>query len=338
MSRQDFSDYIRDPYRKELIERLGDPRGQCPEYKQCSVHGVLPRVHCEFQPRDRKQFISSLEKLLQLSDMRGWFPLRDAIRRLDHAHALKTCMMFTANFAIKGKLASEGQERKAASYDPALEFEADRIRDAINAIRKFIDKVEDAEDRRPVVPATKRFTDYKRVIYKLIACGLDAMAELCDFEKRAVSLQVLKVTNKTSFRLQIDEILPPSSTTRNDRYWEALEDLLDGIDEITRNPSPKKWNRTSPKKDGSGNGNALQQDIRKLTAADVELMRTHFDLLAPGLYKRIETDSDQVAIFTDIMSLEPVFPPLLTYILQLAFLHNDDLVQLRVAKRNHQED
>lgn len=95
------ADFIRDPYRSELSNRLSNPRTCCPEYLHCSGMGTCVPVYCELAPKTQKAIDLQMSKLLALSDFAAWHSLRGAIRELDQAGALKTCEVTAAIFAVR---------------------------------------------------------------------------------------------------------------------------------------------------------------------------------------------------------------------------------------------
>jgi hypothetical protein len=84
MGRKNFrTDFIIGPYRNELSRRLSNPRDCCTEYYKCSGMGTCVPVVCELGPKAQKAFDLHVSKLLDLSNLEAWYPLRGAIRVLD---------------------------------------------------------------------------------------------------------------------------------------------------------------------------------------------------------------------------------------------------------------
>lgn len=332
MARNVSPDFIKDPYRSELSKRLSNPRNCCSEYYRCSRMGTQIPVVCELGPKAQKEFDLCVSKLLDLSDFEAWYPLRGAIRNLDQARALKTCAVMAALFAVTTKLTREGVLAKAIGYETAWEYGAKRLKTARVALKELEDKIREAEARRPDVLATTKFTDYKRALCDLVVCGLTALDQLYEIEGLATSRKTIEVVNKTQFRQAIDEILHDSSLADGARYWGELQDLLDGVEEIFRRPNPSEWKREPPAS-FDRNGNRLRTDVRKITATDEAVLKRYVNLLSPGFYDKIENASDQVAVLLEVMnSQHPPFPPVLTYTLQLALMHGDDLKDLRAKQ------
>jgi hypothetical protein len=291
--------------------------------------GTKPIVHCELSLKTLKAFDSSVSKLLDLSDLPAWHPLRAAIRKLDQAGALKSCAVLAAFFAIMAKVTNEGVLRKAKSYETAWEYGADRIKKARAEMTNLERKIEEAEPRRPEVFATARFTDYKTALCDLVVCGLTALDQLYEIEGLATSPKTLEVVHKTGLRKGIDEMLKSPGTAEGARYWGKLQDLLDGVEEIVRRPNPSEWKREPPVSFDS-NGNSLRADVRKMTASDEALVKQYLNTLSPGMHDKIENASDQVGVLLELMNTQhPPFPPTLAYVKDIALIHVDDLKDLR---------
>jgi hypothetical protein len=323
------ADFIRNPYRSELSNRLSNPRTCCPEYLHCSGMGTRIPVYCELAPKTQKAIDLQMSKLLALSDFAAWHSLRGAIRELDQAGALKTCAVTAAIFAVRTMLTNEGVLGKAKSYETAWDYGAARVKEARAALKNLERKIEESEARRPEVLATRRFTEYKRALCELVFGGLTALDQLYEIEGLATSPEVLEVIHKTNFRQAIDEILHDSSRAGRARYWGAIQDLLDGIEEILRRPNPSEWKKEPPESFDS-NGNRLRKDVKKITASDLAVLKKWVNLVAPGLYEKIESASDQVKVLSEAMEEQhSPFPPVLSHTLGVAFSHCDDLKALR---------
>jgi hypothetical protein len=326
------SNLINNPLRSEIISRILNPSEKCPEYQKCSGFGTISE--CELGPKDQKKFAESVQKLFKLSNTRRWYPLRDALQKLNSAGALKTCELLTAFFSVKDKITGEQVEKQAASYDSAREFGSTSIVEALNAVGRLEKSIEGAEPRQPEVLQTKRFIEYKRALCNLATCGLKALEALYEMEERASSQKVLQEIHKTTFRLNIKEILHPSSARSSTRYWAEIQDILDGVEEVVRRPRPENWSKTTPKRKDRIAGSILRQDTNKLSSADEATLKCWFSMLAPDLYARFETEEDQIALLTEVMEREPNFPPILLFLLPVALQHRDDLMALRtVAER-----
>jgi hypothetical protein len=284
-------------------------------------------------PKAQKEFDLCVSKLLDLSDFEAWYPLRGAIRDLDQARALKTCAVMAALFAVTTKLTREGVLAKAIDYETAWEYGAKRVNSAEVAVNELERKIREAEARRPDVLATTKFTDCKRALCDLVVCGLTALDQLYEIEGLATSPKILEVVNKAQLRQAIDEILHVSSRTDRARHWGELQDLLDGMEEIIRRPNPSDWKREPPEA-FDRNGNRLRTDVKKLTASDLAALKRWVDLISPGMFDEIENASDQVKVLREAMETHPPFPPMLTYALGLAYLHQDKFKDLRAKLIN----
>jgi len=323
------AEFIRDPYRSELSRRLGDPRTCCPEYFRCSGMGTCVPVDCGLGPKTQRAIDLLVSKLLDLSDFAAWHQLRAAIRELDKAGALKTCAVTRALFAVRAKLTKEGVLGKAKGYETAWEYGAKCVKECRVALKNLERKIEDSEARRPEVLATTRFTEYKRALCELVFAGLTALDQLYEIEGLATSPRVLDVVHKTEFRQAVDEILHDSSRAGGARYWGAIQDLLDGVEEILRRPNPSEWKKEPPESFDS-NGNRLRKDVKKITASDLAVLKKWVNLVAAGMYEEIENASDQVELLCKVMKEQhPPFPPVLSHTLGVAFSHCDDLKALR---------
>jgi hypothetical protein len=324
------SDYIKDPYRSELLKRLVGPKESCPAYDHCSDHGQITRVYCELQPKTRHELERSISRLFDLSNIDDWDLLRGAIRELDSVQALTLCLLMSAFIAIKGKVRNNLNLTKANNYEPAWEYGAKRIDGAIKAIEELEEKISTAEARRPEVSQVKNFTECKGALCDLVACGLEALKELYEIERKAVSPKVLKAIHKKLFGMDVEAMLHPASRINGKRYWEEIQILLCGIEEIETIPDRSKWSKAPDIR--RMNGDLLQQDVKKMAAIDESVLKEWFDLTAPGLYEHMQSASDQVAVLLEAMNRAPHFPPTLSHMVQVAFLHRADLIKLRGEK------
>jgi len=326
------SNLINNPLRSEIISRILNPSEKCPEYQKCSGFGTIPE--CELGPKDQKKFAESVQKLFKLSNTRRWYSLRDALRKLNGAGALKTCELLAAFIAIKGRITGEQVEKQAASYDSAREVGSERVREALSLVARLEKTIESAEKRQPAVLQTKRFIEYKRALCNLVTCGLKSLEVLYEIEEKSSSQKVLKEINTTSFRLSIKEILHPSSAKSSTRYWAEIQDILDGVEEVVRRPRSEDRSKTPPKRKEWIAGTSLRQDTNKLSASDEATLKCWFSMLAPDLYARFETEEDQIALLTEVMEREPNLPPIPQFLLPVALQYKDDLMALRtVAER-----
>jgi hypothetical protein len=323
------SNLINNPLRSEIISRILNPSEKCPEYQKCSGFGTIPE--CELGPKDQKKFAESVQKLFKLSNTRRWYSLRDALRKLNGAGALKTCELLAAFIAIKGRITGEQVEKQAASYDSARDVGSAKVGEALKSVTSLEKSFEGAEERQPEVLQTKRFIEYKRALCNLVSCGLKALEELHEMEERASSKKVLKELSKTTFRLNIKEILHVSSAGSSTRYWAEIHDILDGVEEVVRRPRPADWSKTTPKRGERIAGSNLRQDINKLSSSDEATLKRWFSMLGPDLYARFEKEEDQIALLKEIMEREPNFPPMLEFLLPVAFLYRDDLMALKIV-------
>jgi hypothetical protein len=326
------SNLINNPLRSEIISRILNPSEKCPEYQKCSGFGTIPE--CELGPKDQKKFAESVQKLFKLSNTRRWYPLRDALQKLNSAGALKTCELLAAFIAIKGRITGEQVEKQAASYDSAREVGSAKVGEALKSVTSLEKSFEGAEERQPEVLQTKRFIEYKRALCNLVSCGLKALEELHEMEERASSQKVLREIHKTTFRMNIEVILHPSSASSSARYWAEIQDVLDGVEEVVRRPRPEDWSKTTPKRNERIAGTTLRQDTNKLSASDEATLKRWFSMLGPDLYTRFEKEEDQIALLKEVMEREPNFPPILLFLLPVALQYKDDLMALRtVAER-----
>jgi hypothetical protein len=321
------SDFIREPKRGEIIGRILNPREKCPEHQWCSRYGTRPP--CELGPTDQKELAKNVRKLFELSDEKGWYPLRDAIQKLNSVGALKTCEVLTAFFSVTRKIRGEHVEEQAALYDSAREFGSERIANALKEVARLEKTIDSAEQRQPEVLQVKRFIEYKRALCNLVACGLKALEELYQIEGRASSQKVLREIHKATFRQNIKECLHPSSAKSSRRYWMEIQAVLDGVEEIVRRPNSKTWSEIPPRRKETVAGSTLRQETNKLSSSDEATLKRWFEMLAPDLYARFEKEEDQIALLTEVMEREPNFPPILSFLLPVALQYEDDFLALR---------
>jgi len=323
------SSFINNQLQNEILTRLLNPSEKCPEYQKCSGFGITTPP-CELGPKDQTEFAESVKKLFSLSTKKRWYPLYDSIRKLNRAGALKTCELQTAFVSVTARISGELVENQAASYDSVRDFGSARIGEALNAVALLEESIEGAEKQQPNVLQTRRFIEYKRALCNLATCGLQALEALYEMEEQASSHDVLQKIHKTMFRMDIKEILHPSSASSSTRYWAEIQDILDGVEEVVRRPRPEEWNKTTPMRNEKIAGTSLRQDTNKLIESDEATLKRWFSMLGRDLYERFEKEEDQIALLKEVMEREPNFPRKLELLLQVAFLYQDELMAIRM--------
>jgi hypothetical protein len=269
-----------------------------------------------------------------LGNTRHWYFLRDAIRRLNSAGALKTCELQTAFFSVKARIAGEEVEKKVASYDSAREFGSTRVREALNAITRLEKSVEGSKERQPEIRQTQQFIEAKRALCNLVTCGLNALKALYEMEESVSSHKALEEIHQAIFRKNIEEILHVSTRVPSSHYWQEVQDILDGVEEVLRRPRPEHWSKTTPKRNETIAGTNLRKDTNKLFASDEATFKRWFSMLGPDLYARFEDEGDQIALLKEVMERQQNLPPMIKVTLDLAFLCQDQFVAIRtVAER-----
>jgi len=269
---------------------------------------------------------------LKISDLKEWFHLRDALHSLQDGKVLKTCAVMSLMVAVEGKIRNERVLAEARDYDAPRKSGATSVGDAVESLRKLSNTIDQFDSRRPDFPILKNVTVYKQALCDLALAALEGLEQIYRLEKGVASPEVLKVIQKASLR-QIKADMPHiSSRTAGEQHWEAMLDLLDALEEIRRRPDPSQWAQHPPPRDSKEGGNSLRKDVEKLSKGDVESLARWFDLMAPGLYERFESDPNQLAILGDYSKAEPRFSPLASYVIPLALLHQDDLASIRAPK------
>ena len=118
-----------------------------------------------------------------------------------------------------------------------------------------------------------------------------------------------------------------SSRVGGDRRWNELAILLEAGKAIIREPDPEKCQVESR------TGDALGQDVRKLTTKDIERLKNWFNFIEPGLYDRFENDSDQLKILDDTRQSEPRLPALCSTMIPYSLAFQDHQIRAPRSRR-----
>jgi len=329
----DKSILIEEPYRSSLMDRLCAPDKCCPEYRKCSNYGRERGLYCELGDKAAEEFHSELLKVINLSDLPGWYSLRTAIRSLDGVQALKTCELIAARVTVITQIAREEELHKARSFKTLLMSGLEWIEEAQGVGRHLDKSVQSAEKRIPSMLATKDFVDQGEALVVLLQHVLLAFHELYRGANDVLHPDVLSSVHRAAFRRNIDELQHPSSKRSGDRYWGEWQDVLDGLEEITRRSDKSSWIKHSPKRTEMEPGDALRQKARRKSAEeDEQILKTWLDKIGPGVWEKIQSSPDQVEALTEIMKKVPVILPVQSVVLQIALLHKDDLLALNAFK------
>lgn len=293
-------DYFRGTERSRLFDIVSEPHKQCPRYRMPIPEGAIPE--CRIGPVFRHDLVKWFHNLIALSDIKKQHRLRNALRTLHNYKVLKACMLQRILFAVKSGIMADEQLQAALEYE-AVRLGAERcVQKAQVELKALTTSIIEKDFLRPKVPTLQTFTDAKAALAHLALNMMDALTEIHEYEAMLTSPDVIKLIAGVNRRQLAGELLSDFCNSQGEkRWWEEFAILLDAGRAVYLEPESQKAEANVR----DSTNESLRQDVKKLSDEDVKKVKRWYDAIEPGLYDRIQEDSDQTQILIDVQKSEP---------------------------------